>query len=158
MSNFEFLNLTIFPHRSLSKKGFTILMAIITFICLSGGLVFWFIGAWPVFGFLGLDIILVYLAFKMNYRSGDMYERLLIVSKKLKIFRSFASGKTQVWELNPYWAKAKIIDITKNHCQLLIESENKVVSIGSYLNDYDKRKLKDKIENSLKNYKESYNV
>lgn len=158
MSNFEFLNLTIFPHRSLSKKGFAILMTIITFICLSGGLVFWFIGAWPVFGFLGLDIILVYLAFKMNYRSGDMYERLLIVSKKLKIFRSFASGKTQVWELNPYWAKAKIIDITKNHCQLLIESENKVVSIGSYLNDYDKRKLKDKIENSLKNYKESYNV
>ena len=83
MSNFEFLNLTIFPHRSLSKKGFKILMIIITFICLSGGIVFWLIGAWPVFGFLGLDIVLIYVAFKINYRSGDMYERLLIVSKKL---------------------------------------------------------------------------
>lgn len=158
MRDFEYLNLTIFPYRSLSRNGFIILMTIISIICISGGLIFWFLGAWPVFGFLGLDIVLIYFAFKINYRSGQMYERLILISKKFKILRSFPSGKKQVWELNPYWAKAEIVKINSNQNQLIIQSENKVVSIGSFLNSYDKEKLEKKISFSLESYRESKKV
>ena len=158
MSQSQYLNLTIFPHRSLSKKGFHLLMILVAFICLTAGFIFWYLGAWPVFGFLGLDIILIYAAFKLNYRSGNMYERLFIISKKLKILRSLPSGKVQIWELNPYWAQANLIEINNHQSQLIIKSKNKAVSIGSFLNSYDKKKLEKKITYSLKNYRESVNV
>ena len=87
-----------------------------------------------------------------------MYERLFIISKKLKILRSLPSGKVQIWELNPYWAQANLIEINNHQSQLIIKSKNKAVSIGSFLNSYDKKKLEKKITYSLKNYRESVNV
>lgn len=158
MTSANYLNLTIFPHRSLSKKGFHLLMFLVAFICLTGGFIFWYLGAWPVFGFLGLDIVLIYVAFKLNYRSGNMYERLFIISKKLKILRTLPSGKVQIWELNPYWAEANLVKINKHQSQLIIRSKDKAVSVGSFLNTYDKKKLKTKISYCLKNYKESISV
>ena len=157
MSNSTFLNLTIYPHRSLSKFGFRILMLIVTFLCLSGGLIFWMMGAWPVFGFFGLDIILIFLAFKLNYRTGKIYENIKIVSKKFRISRGFPSGKIQVWDLDPNWAKIELIE-KKNQCQLLVKSEKKVVSVGSFLNSFDKKKLEIKLKESISKYRNAYNA
>ena len=157
MANINFLNLTIYPHRSLSKRGFRILMLIIMVLCLSGGFIFWMLGAWPVFGFFGLDIILIYLAFKINYRSGEVYEHISLASKKFKISRGFPSGKLQVWELDPHWAKVELIK-DKNQSQLFIKSENKVVSIGSFLNSFAKENLGKKINESIQRYRKTYSV
>lgn len=152
MSNDIFLNITIYPHRSLSKNGFAILMTVIIILCSAGGIIFWYLGAWPVFGFFGLDIILIYLAFKINYRSGKIYERLLIASKKLMISRCFPSGKIQTWDLDPRLAYVELVKIN-NNSQLLIKSNEKVVSVGSFLNLFDKEKLEKRINEGLKNLK-----
>jgi len=154
MANNTFLNLTIYPNRSLSKTGFKVLMIIVSFICITCGMVFYFMGAWPVFGFLGLDIVLIYFAFKINYRSGKIYENIRIASKIFTVSRIFPSGKMQVWKLNPSWAKVEFIE-SRNQSRLLVSSEKKVVSIGSFLNAFDKKKLARKIQNSIKTYKAS---
>ena len=62
------------PHRSLSPRGFLILMSAIGLVSFVMGMVFLLIGAWPVMGFFGLDVALIYFAFKLNYRSGRLYE------------------------------------------------------------------------------------
>ena len=64
----NFLDITVLPYRSLSKKNFRNLMIIVSIIFFSIGVFFWSLGAWPVFGFLGLDVLLLYLAFKINYK------------------------------------------------------------------------------------------
>ena len=87
-----------------------------------------------------------------------MYERFQIISQKLRILRSFPSGKMQIWELNPYWAKTEIVDINSNHKQLMIHSKDKSVSVGSFLNNYDKKKLEKKISSSLKSFRESQTI
>ena len=62
-----YLDLTVLPYRSLSKRGFRNLMFIVAFVFFSIGAYFWYLGAWPVFGFIGLDVLLLYYAFKINY-------------------------------------------------------------------------------------------
>ena len=52
------------PHRSLGRVGFLVLMALIGGISFVAGIVFLLIGAWPVFGFFGLDVLLLYWAFR----------------------------------------------------------------------------------------------
>ena len=74
-----FLDITVLPYRSLSKKGFRNLMFIVSLIFFLVGVFFWYIGAWPVFGFLGLDVLLLYYAFKINYKSGEIFETVKII-------------------------------------------------------------------------------
>ena len=71
----SFLDITVLPYRSLSKKGFRYLMIIVAAIFFSIGIFFWIIGAWPVFGFLGIDVFLLYYAFKINYKNGEIFEK-----------------------------------------------------------------------------------
>ena len=61
--------LVLRPNVSLSRDGFIILMVVFAAICLVAGGFFLAIGAWPVFGFFGLDILFLYLAFRINYRA-----------------------------------------------------------------------------------------
>ena len=54
------------PHRSLGAVGFVVLMSLLSALSFAAGIMFYLIGAWPVVGFLGLDVLLVYLAFRAN--------------------------------------------------------------------------------------------
>ena len=152
----NFLNITILPYRSLSKKGFKYLMFTVAFIFFSIGVFFWYLGAWPVFGFIGLDVILLYLAFKINYKSGEIFENIRIFSKKFVVTRNFPSGKKQIWNLDPYWAKAEIVSPLRNQHNLIIKSKDKAVLIGSFLNHNDQKKLTSKIQQAINNYKLYY--
>ncbi len=146
------LNITILPYRSLSKKSFRNLMFAVCFIFFSIGVFFWSLGAWPVFGFLGLDVILLYLAFKINYKSGEIFENLKLFNSNLLITRSFPSGKSQSWSLEPYWARVEIAKNSPNDQKLVLKSKDKVVLLGSFLNLNDKKKLMKKINEALKEY------
>lgn len=145
-----FLNLTVLPYRSLSKRGFKNLMLVVCFIFFSVGIFFWHIGAWPVFGFLGLDVFLLYYAFRINYKSGEIFETIKLIKQNLLITRNFPSGKKQTWNLEPYWTKVEILNPATHQHNLIIKSKNKVVSLGSFLNYNDKKILLKKIESALK--------
>src|SRR5262249_17268240 len=73
----------ITPHRSLSSTGFLLVMLLVGGMSLIGGLFFFLIGAWPVVGFLGLDVLLVYLAFRINYRAANAYEQVTMTTSEL---------------------------------------------------------------------------
>jgi len=146
------LNITILPYRSLSKKSFRNLMFVVCFIFFSIGVFFWSLGAWPVFGFLGLDVILLYLAFKINYKSGEIFENLKLFNSNLLVTRSFPSGKSQSWSLEPYWTRVEISKNFPNDQKLVLKSKDKVVLLGSFLNLNDKKKLMKKINEALKEY------
>ena len=71
------------PHRSLSPMGFLIFMAVLGGISFVTGMVFLLAGAWPVFGFFGLDVLLVWWAFKLNYRAAQAYEQVTVTPSEL---------------------------------------------------------------------------
>ena len=148
-----YLDLTILPYRSLSKKGFRNLMFCVAFIFFFIFAYFWYLGAWPVFGFIGLDVWLLYYAFKINYRSGEIFETLKIEKEKFLITRNFPSGKQQSWNLEPYWASVELNSQKRNEENLILKSKDKIVLVGSFLNYNDKRKLFDRIQEAINTYK-----
>ena len=58
------------PHRSLNRTGFLVLMTFISTVSFVAGVAFWMMGAWPVLGFFGLDVLVIYWAFRINFRSA----------------------------------------------------------------------------------------
>src|SRR5665213_4620615 len=75
------------PHRSLSRGGFIALMAFVCIVSFAAGVAFWMMGAWPVFGFFGLDVLLIYWAFRINFRRAKATEEISVTSSELRIRR-----------------------------------------------------------------------
>src|SRR5258705_6916301 len=56
------------PHRSLNRTGFLVLMAFLTAVSFAAGVAVLLMGAWPGVGFFGLDVLVIYWAFRVNFR------------------------------------------------------------------------------------------
>lgn len=93
----------ITPHRSLSATGFLVVMGLIGGISFVGGMFFFLIGAWPVIAFLGLDVVLVYWAFRANYRAAAAFEEVTVTPSELRLRRVSHRGEVAEWTLNPVW-------------------------------------------------------
>src|SRR5436305_15107401 len=93
------------PHRSLSRTGFFVVIGLIAGISFVGGIVFFIAGAWPVIGFLGLDVALVYWAFRANYLAAAAYEEVTVTPSELRVKTVSARGKVAEWSLNPLWVR-----------------------------------------------------
>jgi uncharacterized membrane protein len=93
------------PHRSLGPTGFVVFMIVLGGCSFAAGMVFLLAGAWPVFGFFGLDVLLVYLAFRANYRAARAYEEVHITASELVVRKVSHHGRVRQWILNPLWVR-----------------------------------------------------
>jgi uncharacterized membrane protein len=89
----------------LGPTGFLVLMSLVAIVSFVGGVFFYHLGAWPVTGFFGLDAVLIYLAFRANYRAARAHETVQVTRSALLIRRVSAKGAAVEIRLNPYWAR-----------------------------------------------------
>jgi len=138
------------PHRSLSPFGFLILMASIGIFSFVFGMVFLMMGAWPVFGFFGLDVALVYYAFKRNYRDGRLYETITLSPEALKLTRVHPSGRCEEFDFNPYWARVRCTtDRPDGRTSLRLVAQGREILFGQFLTDDERRNLADALTGVL---------
>jgi uncharacterized membrane protein len=122
------------PHRSLSPTGFVIFMAVLGGMSFVTGMVFLLAGAWPVFGFFGLDVLLVYWAFKLNYRSAQAYEQVTVTPSELTVRKVSYHGRVREWTLNPVWVQLRRDDHEEFGLQqLFLESHGRSLTVGHFL-------------------------
>lgn len=93
------------PNRSLGRRGFAILMIGVAGISFMAGLMFVIAGAWPVAGIFLLDVLLIYWAFRINYRDGRAYEEITVTPTDLTFRKVSAHGAVVEWRCNPLWVR-----------------------------------------------------
>lgn len=121
------------PHRSLGPRGFVVLMGGIAAVSFAGGMASLTAGAWPIFGFFGLDAALIYWAFRANYRSGRARERLRLTRDELSVERTDPTGRVRRWTFQPYWLKVEIDDPPEHASQLVLRSHGRSLTLGAFL-------------------------
>jgi uncharacterized membrane protein len=122
------------PHRSLNRTGFLVLMAFLSVVSFAAGLAFLLMGAWPVLGFFGLDVLVVYWAFRINFRHARATEEISVTPSELRVRRVSHRGHVVEWVLNPLWVQLD----QKTHAEFGIEklylvSRGRRVSVASFL-------------------------
>lgn len=122
------------PHRSLNRTGFLMLMGFLSVVSFATGIAFLLMGAWPVFGFLGLDVLVIYWAFRVNFRRAAATEEITVTPLELRVRRVSHRGQVSEWVLNPLWVQLD----QKTHAEFGIErlylvSRGRRVSIGNFL-------------------------
>ena len=129
------------PHRSLSPRGFLIFMLLYGGVSFAAGIAFYSIGAWPVFGFFGLDVTLVYWAFRANYRSANRTETIEVTPDILTVRNRDPRSRERTWSVNPYWARVEIVELAGDVCELRLMSKGRGVAVGRFLSDQERREL-----------------
>ena len=129
------------PNTSLKPRGFMLLMVATALVSFVAGMIFMLVGAWPVLGFFGLDVAVIYLAFKANYRWARIYETVRLTSDSLLVERISPTGKVQCWRFQPYWLKVQIDRPVKHDSQLVLSSHGKRLKIGSFLSPKERGEL-----------------
>jgi uncharacterized membrane protein len=139
------------PHRSLSPRGFVILMSIVGLVSFAAGINFVLMGAWPVFGFFGLDAALIYLAFRLNYRSGRLHEIVEIDAGETSVTRCHPSGRRERFSFNSYWVRVRLIERGQGRTDLTLQHHDRRLSFGRFLNDGERREVADALQAALVN-------
>lgn len=126
-------------YRSLGPQGFRVLMLGIGLVSLVTGIGFVAIGAWPVFAFFGLDVLLVYVAFKLNYRSGRLHELVELTPAALTVTRVHPSGQRESFDFNPYWVRVHLAEGLGGRTDLRLASHGREFVFGQFLTDDERR-------------------
>ncbi len=121
------------PHRSLSPRGFAILMMLLGTVSFAAGIGFVTLGAWPVMGFLGLDVLLVYVAFRLNYRAARDYETVQLTETTLHVARRGPLGVRESHAFQAHWVRVEMDDPPRDDSRLRLTSHGRSVTIGAFL-------------------------
>jgi uncharacterized membrane protein len=98
---------TLRPHRSLGRKGTAIVVGAVALASLLVSMPFVVMGAWPVGGFFGLDVALVYMAFRISNRNARAYEEIFLSRVELVFRKVNWRGASREWRFNPRWVRLK---------------------------------------------------
>ncbi|WP_417687308.1 DUF2244 domain-containing protein [Roseibium sp.] len=152
--NAPFFSAVLTPYRSLSPNGFLILMACLGAVSFVAGMLFLMIGAWPVFGFFGLDVLLIWYAFRRNYASANAFEEVSVSATEIIIRKVGPGRRHQEYRFNPYWARLTMTRIEdEGVTKLCLSSRGEAVDLGNFLNPEDRTSFAGALANALANAK-----
>ena len=130
----------ITPHRSLSPRGFLILMLCLGAVSFVSGVVFVSMGAWPVCGFFGLDVLLVYVAFRANFRAARAYEEVTVTASELTVRKVSQRGGVREFTLNPLWVRLeRIVHEEFGIERLFLVSRGQRLPVAGFLGPHEKK-------------------
>lgn len=139
----------LYPNRSLGSTGFALLMGAIVTVSILVGAGFAMVGAWPVTGFLGLDVLLLYLAFRWNFRDARRAEIICLNQDGLKVRRMMPDGESRDWHFETAWVQV----IVENH-QLKLRSHGKELVIGACLTADERSAFAEALRSALQAHRE----
>lgn len=139
------------PYRSLGRKGFLVLMICLSLICFTAGAAFYAIGAWPVLGFFGLDVLIIFIAFKLNYRAAREYEVITLSNDALDIKQVSAKGTENQHSFNPFWVRLAIErKEDEGVTGLTLTSHGESLKVGNFLNPGDRETFGNALQDALR--------
>ena len=143
------------PHRSLGRKGFRILFALSGALSLVHVIFFMTVGAWPIMMFFGLDFVLLYGAFYLNYRAARAREQVSLSRMNLSIRKISPNGMVREARYNPFWTRLKVsrhpeIGITS----LRVAGQGRETPLGEFLYPEAREKLASDLTRALATVKQ----
>ncbi len=129
------------PYRSLSPRGLRRVLGFVGAVSLCTTSVFWYLGAWPIAGFNGGEILLAMFLFRAHARSRKQREVLLLSGQSLRILRTDAQGRNSERLLSPGWLNVTLLERPGRVPGLFLSSRGQSVEVGAALGEPEKRDL-----------------
>ena len=145
------------PHRSLAPAAFVGLMAGVAAVAFLAGAVSVAFGAWPVTGFCGVELLLFYWLFRLNYRSAvGCSEWIRLTPDRLEVVRRERNREIGRWVLQPYWLNVALEGSeSEGSGAVLLRSHGRTLALGRFLAPPERVKLKEALALALARAREA---
>lgn len=145
-----FFSAVLTPHRSLGRRQFVLLMAVLSAVMTLGAARAVAIGAWPVAAFAALELFLVWGAFRLSYRAARAFEEVHVWPHELLVRQVGSNGRTHEHRFHPFWARLSVTRIAdEGVVALAIASHGRSVIVGSFLNPADRESFAEALAGAL---------
>ena len=135
----------LYPRRSLSPRGFAILILATGVIGFAYGMAFWLMGAWPIFGFCGTEWLLFVYLFRKHLNGDKRRERLRLYRDRLMVETISPKGERQLYRFQPYWLQVILEEPDEYESFLYLRSHGKQLRIGSFLSPQERRDVAEEL-------------
>ncbi|OJY64383.1 MAG: hypothetical protein BGP12_15305 [Rhodospirillales bacterium 70-18] len=139
----------IVPHRSLSARALRLLLVAICGLSGGTGALFVWLGAWPVGGFTGVELLLAAWLFRLNARAARATELLLLSPTGLRVVRTAPDGRRHEVVLKPGWLNVALQERPGRVPALLLVSHGVREEVGATLGEAEKRDLAEALRQAL---------
>jgi len=126
------------PNQSLGRKGFLLVMGALALLSFCAGVVFLSVGAWPVIGFLGLDVLLLFFAFRANFRHARRFERVTLTRDSLLVEQVNHYGRRRAFRMRPAFVRVELEEPAEPDTPLYLALGSKRLAIGGFLAAQDR--------------------
>jgi len=125
-----------------------VLLGTVIGVNLIGAIFFAIAGAWPVSGFMGLDVLALYLALRISYAQARAFERISINASSFTVERCDARGNTSVVSLPSYWARVNF-EGDDTGGDITVRSHGKSIAVGQHLPGPERQHFADTLKQAL---------
>ncbi|MBS7696379.1 MULTISPECIES: DUF2244 domain-containing protein [unclassified Chelatococcus] len=144
----------ITPHRSLGRHGFRLLIALLCIASVVSSLPFVIMGAWPVAGFFGLDLLALYIAFRVSFARASAFEEIILSPLELLLRKVSHRGQRKEWRFNPLWTRLeRDVHAEFGVQQLALVSRGQRITVAHELAPEEKAKFGDALGRALADIK-----
>ena len=137
-------------NNSISSGGRSLVLGSLAAVLLAISLGFALNGAWLIFPFAGLDILVVFLAFRYVERRAGDYECIAFQGENV-VIDTRREGKTERFEFNRYWLQVTLVEASGGkRGRLLLRSHGKEVTFGVHLTGEQRAVMARRLKEHLK--------
>ncbi len=127
------------PHRSLGRRGVRVVVVLVAVLASIPGIAFFALGAWPIVGFMGLDVLLIWWALSASQRDGKRFEEVTLWPDQLEVKQVDGAGKETLTRFNPYFVKLIVDrDFNERTTGLHLRTRERDIVLGAFLNPDEK--------------------
>lgn len=137
------------PNRSLSLRAFSRLMLVLGTMSFIASIVFVANGAWPVMGFFGLEVLLIWMAFRISYKQGRLFERVRVTPALIHVDRVQPNGRAQHWAVAPIWARVEHEEEGPNSDAVRLIGGPNRVALGRFLAPEERQSFADALRGAI---------
>jgi uncharacterized membrane protein len=142
---------TLTPHRSLTRQGFLAGMLMVVAVNFVVGGLFVALGAWPVAGFAGLDILIIWWAFRANFADARQMERISITDHELILDKVRKDKAQEQQRFVRRWVRVELEEDRERELigRLLLVSGGRRVPVGEFLAPEERKTLAVALKSAL---------
>jgi uncharacterized membrane protein len=138
------------PHRSLGDKGFRLVMTLVCLASVVSSVPFVIAGAWPVAGFFGLDVLALYIAFRLNFHDARGFEEVAVSPLTVMLAKVTPKGERAEWRFDTLFTRLeRQHDEDYGLMQLSVVSRGQSVPVAQALSPYERESFADAMADAL---------
>lgn len=143
----------LYPNQPPPARNLVVLLAMVAGVAIGISIGFFLAGAWPVIGFVGLEVVLLVGAMLWVRKAATYAEHIRLDHTGLHVSSLAGRRVLRRWRFEPYWVQVRLDEDRPGEPTLRLAAHGRTLTIGRFLNTTERCAFADALERALAPYR-----